>query len=118
MNDHDPDLREHFASLRRAEREGAPAFNHSLQGAGRRARSSRSTPGRPLWKWAASTAVAALVMAALTPLFNPRPSLTKVLPVLLSTPTKSEPLLAELTHPAGYSGSDFLLPLHLTIDPL
>jgi len=71
-----------------------------------------------MWKWAASTAAATLVMAALMPVFKPRPSLAKVLPVLLSAPTKTEPLLAELTLPAGGSSSDFLLPLHLTIDPL
>ena len=123
MNDQDHDLRELFSRLRDEHHQRAPGFDHLWQ----RARRAAALPGSPAirsalsWKMAACAAAVAAVAAGwflVPPSTHPRPSLAKALPVLLDSDPGCAPLFARLTVSPPASGTDFLLPVNLTIDSL
>lgn len=117
MNEDEPDLRNLFAHQREADHQAAPPFHGLMRRVRQRASPSRSHAG-PAWRLAGFATAMALILLALAPVFKPRPSLTQVLPVLLESKPQAAPLFAQLTSSSHASGSDFLLPLHLTIDSL
>jgi len=105
-NDHD--LRHHFAALRKADHEEAPAWKPKYL-----MQPPVSAPRfcLPSWSIITLTAAACLLISVAMIHREKRADLTKALPVLFETPT--EPLFTSLEDSSA--SSDFLLPAHLSI---
>ena len=114
----DPELREQFARLRKADHAAAPDFRETLRRA-RHAKASQTHPRTSTpWYWAAGLATAVFAIVALSPVFKPKPSLAQTLPVLLKTETAPQPIFTHITDSHLGSGSDFLLTFRLDLASL